>query len=60
MSLEGQAQPFKKFTQIDRRVPGGTGLGLLISKQLVELMGGTISVESEPNKGKRFTLDLPV
>ncbi|ESQ81499.1 ATP-binding protein [Asticcacaulis benevestitus] len=60
ISPEGQAQLFQRFTQIDRRVPGGTGLGLLISKQLVELMGGTIRVESEPDKGSRFCFDLPV
>jgi len=57
------ADIFELFTQADSamsRRHGGTGLGLTITQRLARLMGGDLAVESQPGKGARFTVTLPL
>jgi signal transduction histidine kinase len=62
MTSEQQAKLFQDFTQADSltaRRYGGTGLGLALSRKLARMMGGDVTVTSEPGKGSVFTVRLP-
>jgi signal transduction histidine kinase len=62
MTPEQQAKLFQEFTQADAKTAqkfGGTGLGLAITRKLARMMGGDVTVTSEPGKGSVFTVRLP-
>jgi signal transduction histidine kinase len=62
LTAEQQAKLFQEFTQADSltaRRYGGTGLGLAIARKLARMMGGDVTVASEPGKGSVFTVRLP-
>jgi light-regulated signal transduction histidine kinase (bacteriophytochrome) len=61
-TTEQQAKLFEDFTQADATTAqkfGGTGLGLAITRKLARMMGGDVTVTSEPGKGSVFTVRLP-
>ena len=55
---DDQQRIFEKFERVDPNEPGGSGLGLYISRRLARAMGGDITVDSAPGKGARFILTL--
>jgi signal transduction histidine kinase len=63
LSTAQQGQLFQRFRQVsgkfDTRSHEGSGLGLALAKEMVELMGGTIWVESKPGAGSTFLFSLP-
>lgn len=59
IAKENLTRIFEEFVQITRKDEQGTGLGLPISRRLAELLGGSLSVESELDKGSTFRLLLP-
>lgn len=60
IAIADHARIFEKFERVDPNEPGGTGLGLYISRRLARAMGGDINVDSAPGQGSRFVLTLPL
>jgi len=62
MTAEQKGNLFREFSQADASIArkyGGTGLGLAITHRFVQIMRGTITVDSQPGRGSTFTIQLP-
>jgi signal transduction histidine kinase len=57
---EKQVQIFQEFTRLDPSAPHGAGVGLAISRRIAQILGGEITLRSEPGEGSSFTLWLPL
>jgi len=57
--LERILEPFHQAPTPNARRPGGTGLGLTVSRELARLLGGEVTVASVPDQGSTFTLRIP-
>src|SRR5262249_23087908 len=63
ISSEDQARLFTRFFRVDNSLTrdiGGTGLGLSIVKSIVEMQGGTVTLESAPGRGSTFAFTVPI
>lgn len=63
IAKDNQELIFEEFTQADHSIEkkyGGTGLGLTISKKMIEILGGSLTLESDFGKGSLFTITLPL
>jgi signal transduction histidine kinase len=63
IAYEDHSRIFEEFTQLraqNKHAQEGTGLGLALTRQLVEIMGGRVALESSPNMGSTFTVTLPL
>lgn len=57
---EDQSRVFEPFFQTDKCAEGGTGIGLALTRQMTEAMGGRINVSSRPGEGSSFVLSIPI